>query len=171
MDIRREDIRNPGEIFLIRKVHEEAFAGSEEAGLVDKLRRDGHTLLSLVAEVDARIVGHILFSRMWIDAPSRVPAVALAPLAVVPEHQRQGIGGRLVTHGLELLRIRGERIVIVLGHPGFYSSFGFSAEKTRRLEHPFSPAAFMALELVQGALEGIQGKVVYPPPFGISQGS
>src|SRR5260370_27683850 len=74
-------------------------------------------------------------------------AVALAPVAVLPEHQRKGIGGRLIRYGLELLRCRGEKIVIVVGHPDYYPRFGFSREKAHSLESPFPAEAFMAVLL------------------------
>ena len=96
-----------------------------------------------------------------------VSAVALAPLAVHPDHQRKRIGGLLVQHGLELLRGRGEKIVIVVGHPDYYPRFGFSREKARSLESPFPAEAFMAIELSTGALDGVRGTVVYPTAFGI----
>jgi putative acetyltransferase len=125
-------------------------------------------LLSAVAESDRRVVGHILFSRMWIDAPAGlIPAAALAPVAVSPPHQRQGIGGELIRYGLDVLRGAGERIVIVLGHPEYYPRFGFSSELARPLESPFPREAYMALELVSGALDGIRGRVVYAQAFGL----
>jgi putative acetyltransferase len=96
-----------------------------------------------------------------------VPAAALAPVAVFPDHQRRGIGGQLIRSGLDLLRERGEQIVIVLGHPGYYPRFGFSSEKARSLASPFPPEAFMAMELSPGALDGIRGKVRYPAAFGL----
>jgi putative acetyltransferase len=125
-------------------------------------------LLSLVAEIDGRVVGHILFSRMWIDtADGVVDAVALAPIAVLPECQRQGIGGQMIRTGLDLLRRRGERIVIVLGRPDYYSRFGFSVDKARDLDSPFPPHSYMAMELQPGAVDGIRGKVRYPVAFGL----
>ena len=143
-----------------------AFGRPDEAGLVDALRNEGAVLLSLVAEFDKRIVGHVLFSRMSIETVGgSIRAVALAPLAVLPECQRQGIGSRLIRHGLDLLRQRGERLVLVLGDPDYYQRFGFSAEKTRALENPFPPEAFMAIELHPGSL--IHGKVRYPAAFGL----
>ena len=121
-----------------------------------------------VAELDQRIVGHLLFSRMWIETPGgAVSAVALAPVAVSLHHQRQGIGGRLIRYGLERLRAAGERMVIVLGHPEYYPRFGFSSERARVLESPFPRDAYMALELVPGALEGIRGRVRYARAFGL----
>lgn len=152
----------------VRCVIAAAFGRPDEADLVDRLRAGDTTLLSLVAELDQRVVGHILFSRMWIDAPDGpIPAAALAPLAVLPEHQRRGIGGQLLRHGLNLLSDQGERIVIVLGHPDYYPRFGFSCEKARDLESPFPREAFMALELILGALDGIRGTVRYAAAFGL----
>ncbi|HUJ51842.1 MAG TPA: N-acetyltransferase, partial [Bryobacteraceae bacterium] len=149
-------------------VNQAAFGRSDEADLVDKLRADGHALISLVAELEDSVAGHLLFSRMWIrTAGGLISAVALAPVAVLPEHQHQGIGGLLIRHGLELLRARGERIVIVAGHPGYYPRFGFSSDQAKLLESPFPREAFMAMELCAGALDGIGGPVVYPPAFGV----
>ena len=123
--------------------------------------------MSLVAEVDGRVVGHILFSDLPIVTPgATVEALALAPMAVVPAHQRRGIGSMLVREGLRACREAGHRIVVVLGHPEFYPRFGFSAKTAERLKSPYSGPAFMAMELVPGALEGVEGEVRYPPPFG-----
>jgi putative acetyltransferase len=125
-------------------------------------------LVSLVAELEKRIVGHILFSRMFIETGSgAIPAAALAPIAVLPNYQHQGIGGRLICQGLDVLRQSRERIVIVLGDPDYYSRFGFSCGKARCLESPFPPDAYMAMELSPGALDGLRGKVRYPAAFGL----
>ncbi len=168
MLIRTEDSASVADRAAVRAVVTAAFGRTDEADLVEQLRGSEHALTSLVAEADGQIIGHILFSRMWIDTTQRlVSAVALAPLAVLHEHQRKGIGSLLIRHGLELLRERGERIVIVLGHPDYYPRFGFSAEKAKPLQSPFPPEAFMAIELAAGALEGVSGAVVYPPAFGI----
>lgn len=166
--VRVENGENTEERSVIRSINEAAFGTPDEADLVDKLRFEGDALISLVAELEKRIVGHILFSRMWIETPSGlVAAVALAPLAVLPEHQRRGIGGRLIRYGLDLLRDRGEKIVIVVGHPGYYPRFGFSSEKARSLESTFPAGVFMAMELSPGALDSIRGRVIYPAAFGL----
>jgi putative acetyltransferase len=168
VDIRIENVQSVEDCTAIRAVITAAFQRVDEADLVDQLRADNHALLSLVAEREGSIVGHVLFSRMWIDtARGRVSAVALAPVAVLPDHQRKGIAARLITRGIELLRQRNEVIVIVLGNPDYYLRFGFSAEKSRSLKSPFPPEAFMAMELTDGALDGIEGSVVYPSAFGI----
>jgi putative acetyltransferase len=153
---------------MIWQVNEAAFGSAEEADLVEALRTEGVVLLSVVAELDRQVVGHILFSRMSIETPTEViAAVALAPMAVLPRYQRQGVGGRLLRYGLDALRALGERIVIVVGHPAYYPRFGFSTEQARSLESPFPPDAFMALELSPGALDRIRGRVRYPQPFGL----
>lgn len=88
-------------------------------------------------------------------------------MAVLPEQQGQSIGGELIKHGLDWLSGEGEQVVIVLGHPKYYSRFGFSTDKGSSLSSPFPPEAFMALELKPGALDGIHGKVRYPEAFGL----
>ena len=162
----REEQPHDGE--RIRMVNQAAFGRGDEADLVDRLRAEGAVLLSLVAEVDSQIVGHILFSRMTVETEQGpVGAVSLAPMAVLPDHQRRQIGSQLVRRGLIELGARGERIVIVLGHKEYYPRFGFSPEKARHLASQFPPEAFMALELSPGALAGIHGAVRYPPAFGL----
>jgi len=166
--IRIENTESTDERAAIRAVNAAAFGHLDEANLVDKLRGDEHALISLVAELETTIVGHVMFSRMWIDTSrGLVFAAALAPVAVLPEHQREGIGGLLIQHGLELLRGRGEKIVIVVGHPDYYPRFGFSPDKAKLLESPFPSEAFMVMELSPGALDGLRGRVVYPSAFGI----
>jgi predicted N-acetyltransferase YhbS len=119
--------RTPG--IRVRSINQGAFGRPDEADLVERLWSEGVVLVSLVAEVRRQIVGHILFSRMSIDtARASIPAVALAPMAVLPEYQRQAIGGQLIRGGLDLLFGQGEQIVLVLGHPTYYPRFGFSAE-------------------------------------------
>ncbi len=152
----------------VRKVNRAAFGRPDEADLIDRLEAEGAVLLSLVAEDDHGIVGHIMFSRMAVEtAQGPVAAVSLAPMAVLPEHQGRQVGSQLVRHGLARLRDRGERIVIVLGHKHYYPRFGFSSEKSRNLASPFPPESFMALELSEGAILGVHGTVRYPSAFGL----
>lgn len=151
----------------IRRVNQLAFGGDDEANLVESLRDGGFIMVSLVAEADGEIVGHILFSRVAIITSARVvDALALAPMSVLPSHQRLGIGSKLVAAGLDACRKRHHRIVVVLGHPEYYPRFGFSSQLARPLESPFGGGeAWMAIELVPGALDGVQGRVEFPAPF------
>ena len=147
-------------------VNQAAFEGDAEANLVDALRDGGFAEVSLLAEINGEVVGHIIFSRITIATEAgAVDALALAPMAVLPKYQRQGIGSRLMEAGLAACRVRGHRIVVVLGHPEFSQRFGFTAELARPLESPFGGGeAWMALELEPGALSGVEGRVEYSPP-------
>jgi putative acetyltransferase len=156
----------------VAEVNRLAFGQDEEADLVTALRDSGHVSISLVAEVEGRIVGHILFGPLTI-ATNRgaVAALSLAPMAVTPARQRQGIGCRLIEEGLRRCREAGHKIVIVVGHPDYYPRFGFSTNLAATLLSPFAGSpAWMALELVPGALHGVKGTVKYPAPFGIADG-
>jgi putative acetyltransferase len=158
----------PADLDAIRQVNRLAFGQDDEPRLVDALREGGYVRLSLVAERAGQVVGHILFSDLPILTEcGTVPGLALAPMAVLPEDQNQGIGSALVRKGLNECRQQGHKIVVVLGHPHFYPRFGFSSRMTANLASPFSGRdSFMALELVPGALDGVAGRVQYPPPFG-----
>jgi putative acetyltransferase len=156
----------PDDREAVLRVNRLAFGGEDEARLVDALRDGGYVRVSLVAEADGQVVGHILFSELPILTECGiVEALALAPMAVLPSHQRRGIGSTLVREGLRACTEAGHRVVVVVGHPEFYPRFGFSAKAAERLRSPFSGPAFMALGLVPGALEGVEGEVRYPPPF------
>lgn len=154
----------------IHVVNRRAFGQDAEARLVDVIRMSTGFIpeLSLVAESDGKIVGHILFSRIEVQGDGGItPVLALAPLAVLPPHQDQGIGSALVREGLLRARQLGHHIVVVVGRPEFYQRFGFASARDKGLECPFPVPedAFMALELELNALEGVSGAVVYPPAF------
>ena len=181
MDILIKEIKphiraeRPADHPAIREINVLAFDNRpNEAGLVEAIRRDPAFIaaLSLVAELTeqpgAVLVGHILFSPIAIETPQgRVPAISLAPMAVRPGYQNQGIGSALVRQGLEACRQHGQRIAIVLGHLGFYPRFGFAPASRWGLTSPWPEAgdAFMAMELAPGALDGVRGKVIYPAYF------
>jgi putative acetyltransferase len=163
--IRRE---MPPDYDGVECVNRLAFGQEDEARLVSDLRRGGFVQVSLVAEHRGAIVGHILFSDLSIvTGTGIVPALSLAPMAVLPEFQRRGIGSALVQRGLEVCHEQGHRIVIVLGHPDFYPHFGFASKLARPLASSFSGEAWMALELTPGALDAVSGRVEYAPPFGL----
>ena len=152
----------------IRAVLVAAFPTPEEADLVDRLRADSDILLEWAAEIDGEIVGAVQYSPLRLARPSgETLAAALAPLAVRPEHQRQGLGARLVEATLPLLRARGDlESVVVLGHPAYYPRFGFSAALAAPLDALFSGPSFMAIELTPGTLAA-GARVRYAPAFGI----
>ena len=135
--------------------------------MVDRLRDDGELVASLVAERAGCVVGHVLFSALPIAAAAGVIAgTALAPVAVLPSCQRQGIGSALIRAGLRRCAELGNEAVVVLGHPTYYPRFGFSAALAERLDAPFAGPAFMALELARGILDH-GGTVSYPAAFGV----
>ncbi len=160
-------IETENDLHAIREVNLSAFPTAEEADLVDRLRRDAHPLISLVAEMDRVILGHILFTPVELQVEFSPPAMGLAPLAVRPEHQNQGTGSALVWSGLQACRELGAPAVFVLGHPGFYPRFGFipASRFGLKCEYDAPDEAFMALELIPGALLGFEGVVKFHPDF------
>jgi putative acetyltransferase len=163
--IRREQ---PEDIAAIHELHEVAFGRPAEADLVDALRARSKATLSLVAVEDDRIVGHILFSPVTINAAERTfSAVGLAPIAVLPERQRRGIGSQLVSAGLLECRNAGYDCVVVLGHPTYYPRFGFvpASRYGLRSEYEVPDEAFMVLAWHAGVLEDRSGVVRYQPEF------
>jgi len=121
IEIRREEPRDRD---AVHRLNLAAFDDGPEASVVDELRASCSDYLGFVAADGGVVVGHILFTPVTIDGCS-VVGMGLAPMAVMPSHQRTGIGSRLVRHGLDHLRRSGCPFVIVLGHPAFYPRFGF----------------------------------------------
>lgn len=165
IDIRTE---TPADLEAIHRVNELAFERPQEADVIDKLRRACPEFLSLVALLEGQVVGHILFTPITIDGSDLASGMALGPLAVLPEYQNQGIGARLSTAGIELLRQTGCPYVVVLGHPGYYPRFGFLRASTFGLLSQWEGVpdeAFMAQELIPGALAGVSGVARYRSEF------
>ena len=156
------------EIAGIRRVHLAAFDTSVEADIVDVLRQHAQPFVSLVAVDADQVVGHIAFSPVILVPQPDVRIAGLAPMAVLPSRQRQGIGSSLVHAGLKESRRLGFEAVVVLGHPDFYPRFGFSAASTLGLmsEYNVPDDVFMAIELNPGALRGYSGTIRYHPAFG-----
>lgn len=151
----------------VRAVLRHAFPADDEANLVEQLRADGDGLVELVAASDTAIQGHILYSPLAIERDGVViRAAALAPVAVLPAFQGQGIGGALIRAGNARCAELGLDAIVVLGHADYYPRFGFSAQTAESLQAPFSGPHFMALELRPGALTG-GGKVRYAWAFGV----
>lgn len=154
------------DVQAIRDVNRAAFSGDLEADLVERLRAEGFVIRSRLAIDRGQIVGHILFSPVWIEGSAQPSTLAsLAPMSVLPDYQRQGIGSALVVDGIELCRRDGWRGVIVVGWPEYYPRFGFSTEVVAHLESPYAGPAFMGLELVPGAITELRGSIRYPPAF------
>lgn len=158
----------PADYDAIRDVNHLAFKREGEARLVDQLRADGDVVASLVAVESDQVVGHIMFSKLPIEMDGDVlRGTALAPMAVKPNLQRQGIGSALVKRGIEICRERGYAVIVVLGDPVYYSRFGFSAERAKRLRGPYSGEALMALDLSEGVLKNGTGDLNYPDAFSL----
>ncbi len=154
----------------IFQVHKEAFKQVDESKLVERLRNSKNFVsgLSLVAEKDGRVIGHILFSKIKIIGDKEYESLALAPMAVLPKFQKQGIGGSLIGEGLKRVRELGFDSVIVVGYNEYYTRFGFEKASKWDIKCPFDVPddAFMAIELKVGALADKSGVVEYPREFG-----
>lgn len=157
---------------LVQKLNEIAFGQSDEAELVSKLRKNPDYIpeLSLVAEENNKIIGHILFTPTEIvDGEQHHKSLALAPMSVLPEQQNKGIGSALVKAGFEKAKQLGFSSVIVLGHPDYYPRFGFLPAKQFGIHPPVKEwqAALFAKELKDTALKNVSGVVKYLPEFGV----
>jgi putative acetyltransferase len=154
----------------ITRVNDSAFGQKNEEVIIESLRKNKNFIpeLSIVAEKDEMIIGHILFFPIHIKSKDKShESISLAPMAVLPEYQNQGIGGKLVRYGLEKCREKGFKSVIVLGHPQYYPRFGFEKGSKWDIRPPFEAPdeAFMAMELVEGGLKGVSGVAEYPDEY------
>ena len=163
LTVRREEARD---IEYIYNINFRAFGREEEGKLVDRLRGRVYPFISLVAEEEGRPVGHILFTAV-IVGDSILSATGLGPMAVLPEYQGEGVGSALINEGLRVCREERIEAVFVLGHAGYYIKFGFEHASRRGIYWKSSEFApyFFVLELVPGALDGVQGEVVFHPAF------
>ena len=153
---------------LIAEVNTLAFGQENEARLVEEIRRSDRYIpgLSIVAEIENVVVGHILFSYIDLVGEETLQVLGLAPLAVHPQFQRRGIGSTLIKVGLEIAEAKKEAIVIVLGHPEFYTRFDFQPSVVYGIESPFPvPEEFFMVKPLQSYQKTYKGKVVYPSTF------
>ena len=149
----------------IRAVHAAAFPTAAEADLVEHLHRDGDVVLSLVAADGGAIVGHVMMSRMTAEGDGRaLRAVGLAPVAVLRERQREGIGATLVQEAVARMRGEGEQFVFLVGAPAYYRRFGFAPETAAPFASPYAGACFLGLAL-NGAELPRRGRADYAPAF------
>jgi putative acetyltransferase len=156
-----------GDAAAIGAVHEAAFGQPQEARLVEALRTNGKARVSMVASAGTEIVGHVLFSPVAVAGLRENDCLGLAPLGVLPAHQRQGIGGALVRAGLDACRRAGHGAIVVLGDPAYYRRFGFVSARRFGLssEYDAPEDAFAALELRAGALAGAKSLCRYADEF------
>jgi putative acetyltransferase len=162
IDIREE---RPVDVAAIRDVNKRAFGQDQEGNIVDALRSNGAVLLSLVATLNGRVVGHIMYSPLSVGG--EITGAALGPMAVLPEHQRQGIGSRLVEAGNRKLKDAGCLFIIVLGHANYYPRFGFRPASTHgiKCEWEVPDDVFMLLVLDQAKMQGVSGLAKYRYEF------
>lgn len=156
-----------GDVSAVRHVNQEAFGTAAEAATVDLVRAQAKPIISLVAEDSGQIVGHILFSPVTLEHRTDPLIMGLAPLAVIPHRQRQGIGSALAEAGMKECRGLGAVGVVVVGHPAFYPRFGFVAASTLGLTCQFDVPddVFMAVEFVEHALHVPGGMIRYDSAF------
>ena len=162
----REEVAS--DIDKIWKVNSDAFETEAEANLVNALRNSGCPYLSLVAETENEVVGHILFTPVELSGnENKLKIMGLAPMAVLRKYQNKGIGSKLVQAGLEHCKLLGYDAVVVLGHPDYYPKFGFapSVKYGIKSEYEVPDEAFMILELIPGCLKNHEGVVKYHEAF------
>ena len=160
------DIRaaTPADLAAILAVHRTAFARDDEAALVQRLHDAGRAPVSLVAEHEGAIVGHVLFSPLTIEHGDDRKALGLAPVAVLPAQQHEGVGHALIEEGIGACFVADARAIVVLGAPNYYARFGFSRASTHGLTHGDN-TAFMVLALTVDGLGAYRGRVDYSAEF------
>lgn len=172
LTIRREEKEDKKAVFkLIQKAFQNAeFSDQGEHFLVERLRESAAFIpqLSLVATLDNKIVGHILLTKIKItNANNSFPSLALAPVSVLPEHQKQGIGGKLILESHRIAKELGNKSIVLLGHEGYYPRFGYERADKYGIRLPFEAPLenCMVIELVDNGLDGVSGLVEYPKAF------
>ena len=161
IEIREEQ---PGDVAAIRELNKLAFGQEQEGNIIDALRSHGAASLSLVATQNGRVVGHVMYSPASVGD---VIGVGLGPMAVLPEHQRQGVGSKLVDAGNRKLKEAGCPFIIVLGHANYYPRFGFTPARPLGItcEWDVPDDAFMLAVLDQTQMQGVSGLAKYRPEF------
>ncbi len=157
----------PADVEVIHSIHKSAFPTEAEARLVDRLREERKLALSLIAEVEKGVVGHVAFSPVSVDPQSPAKrGLGLGPVAVQPEWQRKGIGEQLIMRGIEDCRREGYSYMVVLGEPEYYGRFGFRRASMFGLANEYGvDDPFMVLELRLGGLPKLPGVVKYVKVF------
>lgn len=162
-------VEKPSDIETIWRINAEAFETEEEADLVDVLRASGVSYISLVYEENDELVGHIFFTPVeLLGDTSGLRIIGLAPMAVIPQMQKRGIGSLLVKAGIQQCINEGYDAIVVLGYPNYYPRFAFLPSITYgiRSEYEVPDDVFMVLELREDSLKGKRGMVKYHEAFG-----
>lgn len=162
LEIRDEQ---PGDVAAIHRLNTLVFGQEQEANIVDALRQNGVASLSLVATLNGKVVGHIMYSP--ISIAGKVEGAALGPMSVLPEYQRKGVGSQLVRAGTERLKLEGCPYIIVLGHAEYYPRFGFEPASQHGVscEWPVPNNVFMLLVLDETRMDGVAGAAKYRHEF------
>lgn len=155
----------------IQAIHDSAFNGLAEGQLVNLLRDSDFFVpkLSLVAEWDNAVIGHVLFSKVNLISIARThKSLSLAPIAVHPRFQRSGIGEKLIRAGIDRARVRGFDSILVLGDPNYYRRFGFKHSLTKSIRSKYACEDYLGLELIPGSLSELKAaSVEYPHAFSV----
>src|SRR5262245_51947368 len=161
IEVREE---SPADAAAIRDVNKRAFGQHQEGNIVDALRSNGAALLSLVATLNDRVVGHVMYSPITVG---KAIGAALGPMSVLPEHQRQGVGSKLVEAGNRKIKDQGCPFIIVLGHSKYYPRFGFTPANNRGItcEWEVPDDVFMVLVLDEEKMHGLSGLAKYRHEF------
>lgn len=158
----------PGDVTAIHAIHVASFPTGLEANLVDALRTAGHLTISLVAEVDGRIVGHVAFSP--VTAANGSVGIGLAPVAVIESHRCHGVAANLISEGLVACQTAGFTWAVVLGEPAYYSRFGFRPASEFGLSDEYGGGQyFQAMELLPDGMPNAAGLVKYAPEFAVCE--
>jgi predicted N-acetyltransferase YhbS len=166
--IRQEEEKDYKAVYQVVKeaFENEEYSDQDEHNLVERLRKSQAFIaeLSLVAEIEGKIVGHIMFTTIKIGSHT---ALALAPVSVSPDHQGLGIGSKLIIRGHEIAKKLGYKAVVLLGHENYYPRFGYKKASDYNIKAPFEvpDVNFMVLELIEYGLKDIEGTVEYAREF------
>ena len=156
---------HPDDVAAVREVNRLAFGQEQESNIVEALRTNGGALLSLIATVNGQVAGHIMYSPLTVA--ENVQSVALGPMAVVPEYQRQGIGTQLIEGGNRKIKDAGYPFIIVVGHAQYYPGFGSrpAIESGIKWEWDISGRSFHVLVLNEAKMQGASGLAKYRHEF------
>lgn len=172
LTLRQETSADHHSVFKVVKEAflQEKLSDHKEQFLVERLRKSAAFIpeLSIVAEIENKIVGYILLTKIKIIGADRVfNSLALAPVAIKPEYQNQGIGGKLISHAHKRAKDLGHYSIVLVGHKDYYPRFGYEHCKMHNIKLPFDVPEenCFVIELKKNGLQGVTGTVEYPNAF------